>query len=577
MLEELSIRNYALIEELSITFKNGLNILTGETGAGKSIVVGALSFIMGAKTDTAVIRSGAQEATVSAVISASGENRDFYRWLEARGIAADEGTVIVRRTIRSTGRSQAYLQNIPLSRGDLEEAMALLFDLHGQHSHETLLHKENHRRYLDSFGGLEGEALSFNRVFTELSEKRRVLERSKSNEKDREERLELLRYQIEEIRSGDPRPGETAELEAEATRLASFEKLKEAVNTAAEALLEGQPSFLNLLRRGRTALFDAAALDSELLPLSQRLESLYFEGEDLAEELRAYLGGLRSDPQRLEEVEERLALLYRLRKKYGSGVRKVPGEEDALLAYKAAAEAEVEMLLGAEEQRGSQEAEITALEQDALRRAAALGIKRKAAALTLGTAVTAILSRLGMPNARFSVAVAAKIRTMEGEKKGPTLLGPWGAEDVEFLIAPNPGEPERELARIASGGELSRVMLAIKTVLSGQDTLETLIFDEIDTGIGGEVALAVGDYLEKIGAIKQIFCVTHLAVIAVRADNHLRVEKRSEGGRTMTGVTALSPQERQEEIARMLAGDKAERTALAHAEELLSRYGKRAG
>jgi DNA repair protein RecN (Recombination protein N) len=318
------------------------------------------------------------------------------------------------------------------------------------------------------------------------------------------------------------------------------------------------------------------------------MEDLYYETEDLSQEFRSYRDGLRYDPQRLQEVEERLALLYRLKKKYGP-------DEEAILAYRTQAEAEIEVLSNAEENRGKLASEIAALEKDIASRAAAISAKRNAAAKRLGEEISAILTKLGMPSARFAVSVApkeprqAEAGPAERRAGGPEetglprekgsgglVCGPWGADEVEFLISANTGEPLKDLSRIASGGELSRIMLAIKTVLAGADTLETLVFDEIDTGIGGEVALAVGEYLAKMGELKQIFCVTHLASIAVRADNHLKVEKKTSAGRTITTVELLRPGERRKEIARMLAGGSGA-AALAHADELLAKYGKGGG
>jgi DNA repair protein RecN (Recombination protein N) len=452
--------------------------------------------------------------------------------------------------------------------------MALLFDLHGQHSHESLLRKETHRGYLDRFAGNEEETAVFNRLFLELADRKKALEASLSSERDRDTRIELLNYAVEEIDKAAPKGGESRDLENEAARLGDFEKLAVQVNAAAAALFDDGASVLALARRARVSLENAAAIDADLAAPLKRMEDLFYEAEDLAEEIRSYRDGLRYDPERLEQVEERLALLYRLKKKYASGAAPGTAGEDAVLAYRARAAAEIEALSRAGETRDTLKAEIAALEKDIRARAARLSEKRTAGAVTLGERVTEILSSLGMPHARFSVGVTPKGRGPNG-----AIIGPWGADDVEFLISANTGEPLKELARIASGGELSRVMLAIKTVLAGTDASgildshETLVFDEIDTGIGGEVALSVGEYLAKIGGIKQIFCVTHLASIAVRADNHLKVEKRNDGGRTVTGVSVLGPKERREEIARMLAGD-AGAAALAHADELLTKYGK---
>ncbi|MDR3144864.1 MAG: DNA repair protein RecN [Treponema sp.] len=597
MLEELGIRNYALIDSLSLSFDGGLNILTGETGAGKSIIVGALSFIMGAKMDTEVIRTGAEEAGVSAVVSLRADNREAADWLAGRDIEAEDGRLVIRRTIRASGRGAMYIQQVPVTRNDLAEFMGLLFDLHGQHNHESLLRKETHRKYLDHFAGIEEEVAEFNRIFLDLAEKKKSLEASLRSDRDRELRLEMLSYAVEEINRAAPRSGEGRELEAEAARLGDFEKLAGFVNTAAAALSEDDHSLLSLARRVRSALEGAAAVDSGLEALRQRMEDLYYEAEDFSEEFRSYREDLVYDPGRLEEVEERLSLLYRLKKKYAADT---PGKtlsgEDAILAYRDQAAAEIEALSGAEENRDKLKAGIAALEKDIAGRAASISARRAAGAQKLGERIRGIIAGLGMPKARFSVAVTPKRRAAEGDgagNAGGLLIGPWGADEVEFLISANVGEPLKELARIASGGELSRVMLAIKTALAGadapgasdssvikdssgiSDSHETLIFDEIDTGIGGEVALAVGEYLASIGKTKQIFCVTHLASIAVRADNHLMVEKRNDGARTLTSVSILKADERREEIARMLAGDSAGNAALAHADELLTKYGKR--
>jgi DNA repair protein RecN (Recombination protein N) len=585
MIEELSVRNFALIDSLTLPLEDGFTVLTGETGAGKSIIVGSLSFLLGGKADSEVIRSGTDEASVSAIVSVNSGNRDALEWLRQRDIETDDSRLVVRRAVKSSGRNSIYIQNVPVTRNDLAEFMGLLFDLHGQHSHESLIRKETHRVYLDGFSGLEDEAMSFNRVFAALAEKRKSLEALNRSEQDRERQLELLAFGVEEITKSAPKSGEIKELEAETQRLGDFEKLSLHVNTAASALFDDEASLLSLTRRLRAALENAASIDNSLSPVLKRLEDLFYEAEDLAAEFRDYRDRLSYDPARLEEAEERLSLLYKLKKKYRPSQQVESGgrplsDEEGILAYKTEAMAEIETLSGAVENREKLKAEISRLEKDIAVRASALSEKRKKGAVRLSTGITEILSKLGMPKAVFSTQVL--------QKPGQGLVcGPWGADDVEFMISANTGEPARELARIASGGELSRVMLAIKTILCGTDSgervsAETLVFDEIDTGIGGEVALSVGEYLSRIGKGKQIFCVTHLATIAVRADNHLRVEKRiitgsvgTEGReveRTVTSVSVLKSHERRQEIARMLAGDSG-KTALAHADELLKKYG----
>jgi DNA repair protein RecN (Recombination protein N) len=578
MLEELSIRNYALIDSLSISFEGGLTILTGETGAGKSIIVGALSFLLGAKAETSVIRAGADEASVSAVISISRSNRDALDWLAAHDIETEDGRLTARRVIKSSGRTSIWIQGAPFTRGDLAEFMSIMFDLHGQHAHQSLLQKDNHRRCLDRFAGLEEEAVAFNRVFVELAEKRKNLENSLVSGRERAARIELLTFAIDEIDKARLKSGESRDLEAESARLAAFEKLSGGIEAASSALFDEERSVLSLSRRALAGIEAAAALDASLASIQQRLDSLYYEAEDLSGELRSYRDSLSFDPARLEEVGERLALIHRLKKKYAGGEGDgIFGPEDAILAYRDRAAAEIAALSVSEENRERQREAIAALEKDIARRAAALTAKRVAAAGRLSSRVSGSLGSLGMLGAVFSVNLVQK-PPLPGSQAA-IVCGPWGADDVEFLIAANKGETARELRLAASGGELSRVMLAIKTAITAPpgsgaaaDSAETLIFDEIDTGIGGEAAIAVGEYMQKIGEIKQIFCVTHLAVIACRARNHLRVEKKDSGGRTLTSVNQLSSGERRNEIARMLSGDKGE-TALAHACELLEKYG----
>jgi DNA repair protein RecN (Recombination protein N) len=566
MLEELSVRNYALIDQLSVSFENGLTILTGETGAGKSIIVGSLGFLFGGKADTDIIRDGAEEASVSAVISVSRHNREALRWLEDRDIERDEQRIILRRNLKTSGRSSIFIQDAPVTRNELVEFTSFLFDIHGQHSHQSLLHKESHRRYLDRFAEIEDECAEFNRIFLELAAKRKAIDSYLASERDREARLELLRYAVEEITKAAPKAGESRELEAEAAKLGDFEKLAGFVSAGAGAFFDDENSVLGLLRRVKNSLEGAAGVDLSLQPLSRRIDGLYYEADDAAEELRSYRNALSYDPSRLEEVEERLALLYRLKKKYGES-------EEAVLAYRENAETEIDTLSNYEENRDKLKAETAALEKDIAARAQAISATRREAAVRLGRRIGEILGSLGMPKAVFEVAVETK---GQNAATGNLVIGPWGADDVEFLISANPGEPVKDLSRIASGGELSRVMLAVKTILTGADSIETMIFDEIDTGIGGEVALSVGQYLAEIGRVKQIFCVTHLASIAVRADNHLVVTKKTSGSRTHTAVRALTRGERRAEIARMLAGDAGD-AALAHADDLILKYGRGKG
>jgi len=578
MLEELSIRNYALIDSISLSFRPGFNVLTGETGAGKSIIVGSLSFLMGGKAEADVIRSGCDEAAVCAVISVNKNNTEVTDWLKTRDIECEEDTIIVRRIIKTTGRGSIFIQNVPVTRQDLSEFMGLLFDLHGQHNHESLLKKDSHRRLLDRFAGIEDEVRDFSKAFLELTEKRKTLEASLKSDREREDRLELLNFAVDEITKANIKPGEIRDLEQEGQKLTDFEKLIGFINTASGCLVDGEQSILSQARRAKNALDSASSVDSSLAELNRRFENLYYEAEDITGDFRSYKESLAFDPQRLEDVNERLTLLYKLKKKYiKGGDKQIQGEEESILSYKTEAEAEIEALCGAEENREKLKSAIAVLEKSIVAKAQSIKEKRTSSSVKLSRLITEILKHLGMPNAGFSAALA-----LRQNDEGQASFGPYGTEDVEFLISANTGEPLKDLAKIASGGELSRVMLSIKTALLSENQkeaqgVETLVFDEIDTGIGGEVALKVGEYLTKIGQFKQIFCVTHLASIAVRADNHFKVDKKTEGGRTYTGIGPLSADGRRREIARMLAGDSGE-AALAHADDLMRKYGtKREG
>ena len=363
MLEEMSIRNYALIDSITLSFRPGFNVLTGETGAGKSIIVGSLSFLMGAKAEIDVIRSGCEEASVSANLSVSKNNAEVSQWLKSRDIEFEEEansvcTVIVRRNIKTTGRGSAFIQNVPVTRQDLSDFMGLLFDLHGQHNHESLLKKENHRKFLDRFAGIENEVSAFSKMFLDLTDKRKSMESSLKNEREREERIEILQYAVDEIDKAKIKAGEIRELENEAQKLSDFEKLAGLIKTAGTSFIDGENSILSLTRKAKNAVDSASAVDSSLCEISRRFENLYYEAEDIAGDFRAYRDNLSFDPQRLDEVNDRLSLLYKLKKKYAkrsdaSGdsdlllISQEANEEEAILAYRSGAQAEIEALCGA--------------------------------------------------------------------------------------------------------------------------------------------------------------------------------------------------------------------------------------
>ncbi len=566
MLEELTVRDFALIERLSVSFTGGLNLLTGETGAGKSLLVGAIGFLLGAKADTGVIRTGAEESLVTGVLDVS-RNPEAQEWLRSRGLEPEDGRVLVRRGIKSNGRGSAYIQNQSALRSDLAELTSLLVDLHGQHEHQSLLLPENHRKLLDRYARIEDEVLAFGTRFAALSAEKRAYESALASEAVRGREIEFLRFAVDEISKAKLRAGEEADLEAEERLLSQHERLFAAVEAAHGALSDGEggEGALASLRRLRSGLETAQAIDPALSDLARRSDDAFYELEDVADSLRHYIGALSFDPARLENVESRLADIQKLKKKYGATIEDVLArlEEDS---------GRLSRLETWEEDKGEIEQRIAAMEGEVLAAALALSEKRKAAASGLQERIEAIVRTLGMPSAKFFARVGRK--EAEAGLNGPRpVVGPYGVDEVEFLIAPNPGESAKPLARIASGGELSRVALAAKTVLAGTDSVDCLIFDEVDAGIGGEVAVAVGEHLKELGKSKQVLCITHLASIAVRADNHYRVEKDVSGGRTTTKLSRMEGRVRAEEIARMLAGDPREEASIAHATELLRKFG----
>jgi len=558
MLEELHVHNYAIIDKLQVRFTSGLNILSGETGAGKSILVGALGLLLGDKTDTSIIRSGAEETTVSGIVSVPG-NAEAAQWLAAHGIEAEEGAVILRRMLKSNGRGSLFIQSTPVTRADLHEFSTLLFDLHGQHEHQSLLDLENHRKLVDRWSGTEHLAERFHALYASLASLRERLSKLVSDERERLRRIDLLTYAVTEIKSLDPKPGE--ELEKERAILVHHEKLFTLLEEVHSQTAESAGGVLASLRKSRHAMDEILGIDSSLSKLSHQLEDAFYEIEDFSENIRQYKSRADFSPGRLDDVQSRLSSIRTLEKKYGDTI-------EAVLEYCRTGEQELAGMENWEQEKKNLETDIARTEKEIAEVARELSEKRKAASQVLQKKIELELRELGMPKVSFRVLIADAARP-----DGTVVLTPWGRDSIEFVISPNLGEPFKRLRSIASGGELSRVMLAIKGVLAESDHVSTLIFDEVDAGIGGEVALSVGQRLSAISRHKQVLSITHLATIAVRADNHLKIEKVTQGGRTVTKVERVTGAARREEIARMLAGDRKGELSLQHAGELLSKYG----
>jgi len=561
MLERLSVRDFALIDSAEVEFDGGLVLFTGETGAGKSLIVGALGFLFGGRGDSALIREGAEECSVSATLGVS-RNAEAMKWLTDHDIPSEGGEVLLRRGLRVNGRSYAYIQSHAVSRADLAEFTALVADIHGQHEHQSLLNSDMHLRLLDSYADLGPAREEYRTAYEAWTAMIREYRKRMAEAERREREQEFLAFTVKEIQAAKIKLSEDDELMQEEKILSQHEKLFASVNDAASGLSArgaDQQSAMDSLRKAQNSLDSAAEIDGKLKELAARLDGAYIEIEDIAQGVSLYREGLRFDPGRLEEIESRLAELRRLKKKYG------PTLAEVLARLQRDADA-IEEFSSWTDEKPRLEREIAGLKARAIELAEALSARRKEAALHFSKNIEAILAKLGMPQAQLPVSVSPAMN-----EAGKLMLSPSGMDRVEFIIAPNVGEAPKPLARIASGGELSRVALAIKAVLSSKDTVDTLIFDEIDTGIGGEVAADVGAYLKEVSAFRQVLCVTHLASIAAFAEQHYRVSKRVEEGRTVTRIDLLEEHERETEIARMLAGDKDGAVSLAHAAELIKR------
>lgn len=559
MLEDLSVKDFALIDSVSLEFSPGFTILSGETGAGKSILIGSLTFLLGGRSSPDMVRTGAEEARVSGTVFLPQECQAARAWLESRGISGENDRILLRRTLKTNGKSGSWIQDCPVTRGELAEFTSHIVDIHGQHDHQSLLKVDEHRRFLDSYAGLTRDVENFTTMYALLADKRRLRDEMSTSEKQRAEKSELLTFAVQEIESASLYADEEESLSAEEQRLSQHEKLFGTIEQLLDSLVSTDGA-LSKLKKARSNLEGATSIDTSLSPLLSRLDTSFYETEDITDALKRYSDSLSFDPARLETIEQRLAFIFRLKKKYGQSVSDI-------LAYAENAKRELEQLSGWEENRSSLDEEIAELEKTVYRLGSQLSARRKQASGTLQSSVETILSSLGMAGTRFRVGITLREGTDTMQKSGP-----YGFDTIEFMISANEGEPLKPLAKIASGGEISRVMLALKTVLASADETATLIFDEIDTGIGGEVALSVGAHLQQLSEKKQIICITHLASIAVRADNHIKIEKVVASGSTRTMAFAVSGEQRIEEVARMLAGDGFSTASVQHSRELLDRY-----
>lgn len=566
MLEDLSIKDFAIIESEHIEFSNGFTVLSGETGAGKSILIGAMSFLLGGKADVNQIRSGAHEAQVSGTFYLdSKENQNpAQEWLNDHGIETENNRILLRRYIRDNGRAGAWIGSTPVNRTDLAEFSSFLVDIHGQHEHQSLMRVPEHRKFLDARAGILPEVSAFTALYMELVEKRRLLAQLDSSDADRARKIDMYNFAVKEIEDAKLKPEEDIQLEEEENRLSSYEKLFAGVDSIRNMLDGGDESVVSLLKKIRRESQNISILDKTLSSLDTRIESAFYELNDISEEFASYANKLVYDPSHLQEVQDRLSLIYSLKKKYASS-QSAPLKE--VFDYYENAQKSLEQLGAGSENREELMKSVSELEKKVYLAGKNLSEKRRATGDKLASEVEALLKNLGMNGTRFAVSITAKPGDQIEQK-----CGPYGFDNIEFLISANPGSPLLPLAKIASGGEISRVMLALKTIFAQNDPVQTLVFDEIDTGIGGEVAVAVGSHMKALAKNRQIFCITHLASIAVYADNQIKIEKGVAEGKTVSNVHPIQGEERVFEIARMLSGDADSAASIEHARAMLKKY-----
>ncbi|MCA9529148.1 MAG: DNA repair protein RecN [Myxococcales bacterium] len=560
MLTCLRVSDFAIIDRLELELGEGLNVVTGETGAGKSILVSALQLVLGGKGGAEGVRTGADAAEVEALFAVD-DDAVRARLADAGLAAGDE--LVIRRVVQASGRTRGYVNGRLATARQLATLAAGLADISSQHEHHTLIDPGTHLGFLDAFGHHDAAQAEVAQAYRAAREAAGRLAELEDAARDRADREDLLRYQVGEIDRIDPEPGEDERLGVERARLRHAHRLVSAAGGAEETLYAEDGAVCERLARVASEVRAAAELDPALAPVADQLETALAQLEDAAGELGRYARDLDVDPARLEVVEERLDALGRLERKYGGSI-------DAALAHRAQAADALDALdrhddLVREAERARDEALRSAAEA-----ALALRAKRHAAAKRLGAAIAAELRGLGMGEAEVQVALAP----LEGKRSELQVdgarLSESGIDRAEFLIAPNPGEKARPLRKVASGGELSRAMLAIKRVLAGLGPLGLYVFDEVDAGVGGAVAEVIGRKLREVSRHSQVLCITHLPQIAVYGDTHFRVAKQVAGGRTVSTVEALDPEERLEEVARMLGGVRITRRTRDAAAEMLT-------
>ncbi len=547
MLEHLEIRNYALIENLSADFHDGFNVITGETGAGKSIILGALGLLMGERADSSSIRTGADEMTVNALISIP-EGHLAHEWLKEHNMEAEDSAIIVKRTVKRNGRSMVTVQGNLITRSELTSLAETLIDMHGQSEHQSLLSSEKQRRVLDSYSkntSLLSDVSSLNKKIGDLEKE---YEEIKALSEEGRRQQDYLSFALKEIKDASLSIEEEEELKDKVNVFSHFEQIYDNLSIGVDKMKEAG----HLIHDASSFTSKAAKLDSSLTDFTARLESLRIEQEDISQGLRDYLNSVDYSEEALNSMQERLSLIQKLKRKYGPTVSDV-------LSFAVSAEEKISLSEDSEYRLGELEKEIEKTRSLYKKTSSELYERRRKNALVLEKSIEKTLRTLGMPQCKFEIQI----------EHDESKFSSHGSDSIRFFISPNPGEELKEMRDIASGGELSRVMLALKTVLSDSDDIQTQVFDEVDSGIGGSVALSLASCMKDLSQRKQVIAITHLASIAAKADSQFVVRKSVENGRTYTRLEVCEGEDRVHEIGRMLSGDE-EALTLSHARSLLS-------
>ncbi|WP_079509683.1 DNA repair protein RecN [Mesobacillus jeotgali] len=553
MLNELSIRNFAIIESLSVSFNKGLTVLTGETGAGKSIIIDAVHLLVGGRGSAEFVRHGEDKAEIEGLFFIEGSNHPSYAKAAEFGIDIEDGMIVLRRDIAASGKSVCRINGKLVTIAVLREVGSTLIDIHGQHEHQELMDETRHINLLDQFGSeqIMPALQEYQQVYRSYEQTQKKLKSLSENEQQMAHRLDLIQFQHDEIQSANLRLNEDEELFEERRKLANFERIFDSIQTSYNAL-QGDQKGLDWIGMVMDNLQTAAELDPEYKAVAESVSNSFYMLEDAARTIRNDLDSLEYDPQRLMEIEDRLNEINQLKRKYGNSI------ED-ILEYSSKIEEEIETLQNKEVHIGQMEKELASLKKDLRIEAHNLTETRKKWARKLTKLIHKELKELYMEKAVFELKI----------ESDQDVFHKSGADKVEFYISTNPGEPLKPLSKVASGGELSRIMLALKSIFSKHQGVTSIIFDEVDTGVSGRVAQSIAEKIYKVSTGSQVLCISHLPQVAAMADTHLYISKIIKNGRTKTSVTPLSSSEKVKEIGRMISGVEITDLTKQHAEELL--------